>query len=191
MLGFLGVPGAGAIAIGWPTERLGKKEKKGKGVEHGTTTTASAAARRTVAPGGARTSTVPVATDAPISPFERIPPEVLLKVLSQLDGKTLMASVPQVCQRWRTACSAIRNVHLDFSWWKGGKIPVEVLAGWRQTTFGKKAQRTKRMLRRGGGNIAGDVWKTGMCELFPRTTSITMVYRHGVEDSHLLALADK
>ena len=145
-------------------------------------------------------STVPVATDAPVSHFEQIPPEVLLKVLSLLDGKTLMVSVPQVCHRWRAACAAIRNVHLDFSWWGGlweDRIPVEVLAGWGQTPFmirtQKETQRTERMLRRGGGvgNIAGNVWKTGMCELFPRTTSVTMWYGQIVEDAHLLALADK
>ena len=74
-------------------------------------------------------STVPVATDAPVSHFEQIPPEVLLKVLSLLDGKTLMVSVPQVCHRWRAACAAIRNVHLDFSWWGGGIFRLRCLRG--------------------------------------------------------------
>ena len=49
---------------------------------------------------------------SPLS-FDWIPPEVVLKVLSQLKGKTLMASVPQVCKRWRTLCQDIRKVHLD------------------------------------------------------------------------------
>ena len=30
--------------------------------------------------------------------FDRTPPEMVLKVISQLDGKTLMVSVPQVCK---------------------------------------------------------------------------------------------
>jgi len=53
------------------------------------------------------------------SHFERLPPEVVLKVLSQLKGKTLMVSIPQVCKLWRALCHDIKNVHLDFSWWKG------------------------------------------------------------------------
>ena len=126
------------------------------------------------------------------SHFERIPPEVVLKVLSQLKGKTLMVSIPQVCKLWRAVCHDIKNVHLDFSWWKGREVPVEVLVGWRQTPF---------MLGAGidvgaGGSSTARVeesrgWKTSLCELFPRTTSVTMGGRNNVEDAHMMALADK
>eukprot|EP00729_Bicosta_minor_P023763 gene23763-biopygen18357 len=134
---------------------------------------------------------------------ERMPPEVMLKILSQLDGKTLVVAVPQVCKLWRALCKDIRNVHLDFSWCERYvTIPVEVLAGWKQTAFvtrtRKNTARTERMLRRnsrgggggGAGNTAESGWTTGMCELFPRTTSVTMSGDR-IEDAHLMVLADK
>ena len=127
-----------------------------------------------------------------MSHFDRIPPEVVLKVLSQLDGKTLMVSVPQVCKRWRALCQDIRNVHLDFRWWRG-TVPAEVLAGWRQAPFtvgGGHASSSG-----GGGSSSssagGEGLKTGLCELFPRTTFVTMKGGNGVIDAHLMALADK
>ena len=110
--------------------------------------------------------------------MEHLPPEVVLKVLSQLNGKTLMVSIPQVCKRWRAMCQEIRNVHLEFSW-VNARVPVEVLDGWRQTS----------LMSRGRGRRIG--WKTGLCELFPRSASITMGSRQGVEDAHLMAVADK
>eukprot|EP00729_Bicosta_minor_P024722 gene24722-biopygen16423 len=130
-----------------------------------------------------------------ISPhsFDRIPPEVVLKVLSQLDGKTLMVSVPQVCKRWRTLCQDIRNVHLDFRWW-GGKFPAEVLAGWRQapsTVGGGHAGGGGGGSAGSSSSTGGDGLKTGLCELFPRTTSVTMKVGHDVKDAHLIVLADK
>lgn len=100
--------------------------------------------------------------DAP--PIAWLQDEILCIVVSQLDAKTLMVSVPQVCKLWRALCQDIQDVHLDFSWWRGiiappgtvgdPKIPAEVFAGWRQAP-----------LTAGGG------LKTGLCELFPRTTS--------------------
>ena len=111
-----------------------------------------------------------------------LPNEMLLIIISQLDGKTLMVSIPQVCKLWRSVCQDVENVHLDFSWWrekdKGNHVPVEVLSGWRLITV--------------GANRKG--WKTGLCELFPRTTSITMqvgLIDEDPMDAHLLALANK
>ena len=130
------------------------------------------------------------------SHFKRIPPEVLLKVLSLLDGKTLMVSIPQVCKRWRALCQDIRNVHLDCSLWKG-VVPVEVLAGFQQRSFVLSANAGSC----GGGSSSdaaadedeegGGGWKSGLCELFPRTTSVKMNGENDVEDAHLMALADK
>ena len=139
-----------------------------------------------------------------MSHIQRMPPEVLLKVLSQLDAKTMVVAVPQVCRQWRALCHDIRNVHLDFSWYTflyyTVKIPVEALAGWGQTTFvattRTNTERKERMLRRRGGgggggrNTADGGWTTGICELFPRTTSVTMS-GGVVYDAHLMALADK
>ena len=128
--------------------------------------------------------------EASPSHFDRIPPEVVLKVLSQLDGKTLLVSVPQVCKRWRTLCQDIRNVHLDFRWW-GGNVPAEVLAGWRQapcTVGGAHAGNGGGSARSSAG---GEGLNTGLCELFPRTASVIMKGGHGVIDAHLMALADK
>eukprot|EP00729_Bicosta_minor_P000622 gene622-biopygen24782 len=123
--------------------------------------------------------------------FDRIPPEVMLKVLSQLDGKTLMVVVPQVCKRWRALCQDIRNVHLDFRWW-GGNVPAEVLAGWRQAPFTVGGGHASSS---GGGSSSssagGEGLKTGLCELFPRTTFVTMKRGNGVIDAHLMALAGK
>ena len=52
--------------------------------------------------------------EAGTTTIEGIPDEILLIVLSQLAGKTLMISVAQVCKRWRKLCPEINNVHLDF-----------------------------------------------------------------------------
>ena len=51
--------------------------------------------------------------DAP--PIEWLQDEILCIVFSQLDAKTLMVSVPQVCKLWRALCQDIQDVHLDFS----------------------------------------------------------------------------
>ena len=95
--------------------------------------------------------------------FDLIPPEVALKVLSQLDGKTLFVSVPQVCKRWRALCQDIRDVHLDFRWW-GGIVPAEVLAGWRQAPFTVGGGHASgRGGGGGGGSSAGEEGlKTGL-----------------------------
>lgn len=102
----------------------------------------------------------------------------------------MMISVPQVCKRWRDMCRELKGVDLDldFEWW-GKTVPVEVLAGWR----------LQRPLEGGGGGGGagpagreqqGDAWVTGMCELCPRATAITMRVRHTVADVHAIALAD-
>ena len=128
--------------------------------------------------------------------IESIPDEILLIVLSLLFGKTLMIIVPQVCKRWRKLCPEIKNVHLDFGWWIW-KVPVEVLAGWR-------LQLEMPLIAGGGGGgsaaaaAAEEVgqqgegrWASGMCEVFPRTTSVTMGRRHAVGGAHVMSLAGK
>lgn len=50
-----------------------------------------------------------------IPPIEWLQDEVLCIVFSNLDSKTLMVSVPQVCKLWRALCQDIQDVHLDFS----------------------------------------------------------------------------
>ena len=129
-----------------------------------------------------------------------MPDEILLKVLSLLFGMTLMRSAPQVCKRWRKLCPSIKNVHLDFSWWgekdewgrfNGKKVPLEVLAGWLQK------MQTASIVDGGGGGGgaasaggAGGGWTSGMCEVFPCTTSVTMGYGQGAKDAHVIMLAN-
>ena len=103
-------------------------------------------------------------------PISWVQDEVLCIILSLLDAKTLMIAVPQVCKFWRSMCQELDGVHLDFRWgWR--KVPLEVFAGWLAPDEGRRA--------------------SGMCALFPGTTSVAMRYRQEVEDAHLLALADK
>lgn len=52
-------------------------------------------------------------------PITMLPDEVVLIIFSNLDAKTLMVSIPQVCKLWRTLCQGIQDVRLDFSWWGG------------------------------------------------------------------------
>eukprot|EP00729_Bicosta_minor_P032579 gene32579-biopygen23364 len=128
-------------------------------------------------------------------PIEWLQDEVLCIIFSNIDAKTLMVSIPQVSRLWRALCQDILDVRLDFSWWdekdddghlEGKHVPVEVLAGWRQTPFmlsGGDDGRTN------GGAEGARGWKTGLCELFPRTTSV--IIRDTAVDAHLMALADK
>ena len=116
-----------------------------------------------------------------------IPNEILCIIFLLLDAKTLIVAVPQVCKLWRGRCQELSGVHLNFRWW--GKVPLEVFAGFRQTPF------MDLMMSVGHeGDAARErVWNSGMCELFPGTTSVTMMdslCRQEV-DAHLLALADK
>ena len=130
-----------------------------------------------------------------MSHIERLPNEVLHDILSRLDGKTLLVCVPQVCRRWRALCQDIQGVHLEFSWWKegDGTVPVEVLAGWKQTPFilGAGGGISTRVTRRSSAAADAARWRTSLCELFPRTTSVTMKGGNNVEDAHMMALADK
>ena len=123
--------------------------------------------------------------------------EVLRIVLSYLDAKTLMIAVPQVCKFWRSMCQELDGVHLDFRWWRKKKVPLQVVAGWRVLpTLLQMAKGADSGgdgpegdgAAAGGGAQQGGRWASGMCALFPHTTSVTM---HEVEDAHLLALADK
>ena len=122
--------------------------------------------------------------------------KVLCIVFSNLDDNTFLVAIPQVCKLWWALCQDIQDVHLDFSWWgeknrwgilEGKDVPVEVLAGWRQMPFVAGSG--------DGGSTDGCAekesdWKIGLCELFPRTASVTMGGEN-VQDAHLLALADK
>ena len=153
----------------------------------------------------ARARTTPPASPAPpartsftpanpnVQPIEWLPNEIMNIIFSNLNAKTLMVSIPQVCKRWRALCQDVENVHLDFSWWgeidglgflKDKRIPAKALSGWRKTPFLSGSA--------GGGSRssmkAARCWKSGLCELFPRTTSVTMGGEY-VEDAHLIALA--
>ena len=121
------------------------------------------------------------------TPIEWLSPEILSIVLSQLDAKTMMVSVPQVCKRWRNMCRDLKGVRLDFQWWDA-TVPVEVLAGWRLQRPLEGSGGGGRAAP-AGGEQQGNAWITGMCELFPRATAITMLPGHGVEDAHVIALA--
>ena len=41
---------------------------------------------------------------------------IIFSHLNNIDAKTLMIVVPQVCHGWRNMCQYMRTVHLDFSW---------------------------------------------------------------------------
>ena len=49
-------------------------------------------------------------------PIEWLQDEILCIAFSNLDIKTAMVSVPQVCKLWRALCKDIQDVHLAFSW---------------------------------------------------------------------------
>ena len=126
-----------------------------------------------------------------VSPISLVSNEILYIILSLLDAKTLMIVVPQVCKLWRSMCQELHGMHLDFRWWRGN-VPAEVLSGWKQ------APATVGGAHAGGGgggsssSAGGRGVKTGLCELFPRTTSVTMKgCPHDVKDAHLMALANK
>lgn len=48
-------------------------------------------------------------------PVESAPTELLVAILSLVDPKTLLLSVPAVCRRWRRACPLIPAVNLDLT----------------------------------------------------------------------------
>ena len=136
-------------------------------------------------------------------PISWVPNEVLCIIFSLLDAKTLMIAVPQVCKFWRSMCQELSGVHLDFRRWKGmflkRNVPLEVLAGWRvlPTLLTVEGADGGGDGADGGGIAVGGEeqqegrWSSGMCALFPHTTSVTMADPQEVEDAHLLALADK
>ena len=143
-------------------------------------------------------------------PIEWIPNEILCIILSLLDARTLMTVVPQVCKFWRSMCQELDGVHLDFMWWTREivqsdpanpgqqhgstspalieKIPLEVVAGWR-VADGAPSGAGADGTAAGGREQQERRWTSGMCALFPRTTSVTMGGGQQVEDAHLLALA--
>lgn len=124
-------------------------------------------------------------------PIESIPNEILLKVFSYLEGRTLMVYVPQVCKLWRRQCPQIRNVFLDLSWWHE-MIPLEVLhdmlTGWPlpapEVDGGGSAAAEELVQQEEEGR-----WVSGLCELFPHTTSIAMSQEGA--DAHVMTLAGK
>ena len=128
-------------------------------------------------------------------PISWVQDEVLCIILLLLDAKTLMIAVPQVCKFWRSMCQELGGVHLDFRWWVGKKLPLEVVAGWRVLPT---------LLTAGGADGGGDGaegdglspqegrWASGTCALFRGTTSVTMGgWWQEVDDAALLELADK
>ena len=127
-------------------------------------------------------------------PISWVPNEILYIILSQLDAKTLMIAVPQVCTFWRSMCQELDGVHLDFRWW-GGKIPREVFSGLREPLTamgaGDSAEGDGTAVYEGVQQEGRSIG--GMLELFPHTTSVTMGYKQQqkVEDAHLLELANK
>ena len=140
------------------------------------------------------------AEEAEGPPISWVQDEVLCIILSLLDAKTLLIAVPQVCKFWRSMCKELDGVHLDFRWWGEKKVPLQVVAGWRVLPT---------LVAVGSADCVGDVsaegdeaaagagaqqegrWASGMCALFPGTTSVTMGRGQEVKDAHLLALADK
>ena len=89
-----------------------------------------------------------------------VPLEILLIILSKVDAKTLLITVPQVGTLWRNACQELDGVHLDLSWWTAEKkVPVEALVGWKQRTSTD------------GGAHSGR-WADGLIDLFPRSTAV-------------------
>lgn len=50
--------------------------------------------------------------------IEWLQDEVLCIIFSNLDTKTLVVIIPQVCKLWRAVCQDVEGVHLDFSWWR-------------------------------------------------------------------------
>ena len=123
--------------------------------------------------------------------IEWLQDEVLCIVFSNLDARTLMVSIPHVCKLWRALCQDIPGVHLDFGW-LGEGVPVEVLVGSQLRPLaggdGSKQTNSSRGADAGG-------WKSGLCELFPYTTSVTIGPTFGdcnhLTDAAMLALADK
>lgn len=115
---------------------------------------------------------------------ERMPDEILQYfIFSQLDPKSLLFTVPQVSKQWRRVCQLMKDVHLDLGSWLATNmmVPVEALAGWRQTPM---------MLDSG----AGEGWTTGLCALFPFATKVTLGtqrynYASWTRDEHLAAVA--
>ena len=127
---------------------------------------------------GANAGTIQAKEDVECS-MEQLGDDVLCVIFTFLDPKTLMITVPQVCKHWRNACKQVSYVHLDFQWRAREKaIPVEVLAGWPVLTLS-------------GLPRPESSWATGLCEVFPRTASVTMRGARGITDAHVIALADK
>ena len=128
-------------------------------------------------------------------PISWVQDEVLCIILSQLDAMTLMIVVPQVCKFWRSMCQEFSDVHLDFRWWWRKKVPLEVLTGWRVLpallTTGVVGGDSCESGCGGGGAQQKECWVSGICALFPHTTSITMCEQQEIKDAHLLTLAAK
>ena len=108
--------------------------------------------------------------------IEWVPDELLCSILSLLDAKTLMIAVPQVCKLWRNTCQELAGVELDFNWRLPQGVPLLVLAGWPVLPVLQNAQTESQ-------------WASGMCQLFPRSTSVTLGHHPGVTDAHVLSLA--
>eukprot|EP00038_Savillea_parva_P003084 m.120817 g.120817 ORF g.120817 m.120817 type:complete len:621 (+) comp11067_c0_seq1:170-2032(+) len=85
------------------------------------------------------------------APIDRIPNEVLAAILTQLDTRTLLLSVPLVCRRWRRTCAMVPNVQLDM-------------------TFLSKDARLRHVAARGKTSR----WLGAIFALFPQVTSLSL-----------------
>ena len=120
--------------------------------------------------------------------IDGLPDEIVCLIFKELDVKTLLITIPQVCRRWRGVCQQLKEVHLDFRWTtREAWVPVSAIAGWRQDSYD----------RLGGGNSSADVtcggaWVTGLCRLFPGATGVSLGHEgyscSHVGDDHLRSL---
>lgn len=94
--------------------------------------------------------------------INNVPPEILCQILSRVGVRTLMVVVPRVCKLWRHMCPALPNVHLDFTWAYNKHIPAAVFDA-----------------------------RCGMGALFRRATAVSLTHNHGVQDTHMVAMANK
>jgi hypothetical protein len=68
--------------------------------------------------GGQASTTNPTASDdggsgASVSEWDKLADELVLEIFTRLDDRTLVASVPGVCRRWRSVCRDTRSVCIN------------------------------------------------------------------------------
>ena len=122
------------------------------------------------------------------APIEVLPDEILqcAHIAVRCDVDALCpASLQEMA---RKMCPESKNVHLDFGRCGWKNVPLEILAG----GFGSADDAAAAAAAGGVAASAGrEGWASGMCDLFPRTKSITMGTWQEIGDAHVIALADK